>query len=557
MVSEKNRNKSFIKFLVFSLFLTFTIIVLFVVIFSDNSISDDTRVFRNTWSYSVAGNDAKLLNEVKKIEKVDVGDEIRLKNRLIDMDYISTKSIMFQTDQQNVTVLIDNNIVYESTGKPGIRLNVIELRHDYLGKDIEVILSSPYSNYSGKIPEILIGNTKSILSHIVAEASFDVIIAFYCLILTLMSLYGFSIFALNKEIDFYFLHYALLSLTLAFLFPMKQKLYGIIFEPATISYFFYLLQYVQPALISYLIMKLSSKSNRKQYMKLLIIVDLIFFIVAVFTEILGIFELASMYSVYQILIVLNAAIICVISIKDIKVHNDIMSLGLVFSMFSFIFVIADNINFHYCLYNQNLILHKYAILGFVTCYGMLYFSRFMYSIFSAKTVLELNTDLKTIAYSDKLTNLGNRMAFDRKMNKLNRRKSMFDEDELAIIVFDLNKLKYVNDTFGHAIGDQYISLCADCFREVFIDKDNLFRIGGDEFVVILEYVSRDDLRSQIRLLYNTFTSKSHGDLQLSVAYGFEYFNNYLDSDIYETFERADKKMYMFKAKQKKEENFSR
>lgn len=557
MINERNRNKSFIKFLMFSLFLTFMIIIVFVIIFSNNTINDETRIFRNTWTYSIAGNDAKLLKDMRKLESVDVGDEIRLKNRLVDVEYISTKSMIFQTDQQNVTVLIDNNIVYESKDKPGIRLNMIELRHEYLGKDIEVILSSPYANYAGKIPKVLIGNTKSIVSHIVSEASFDIIIAFYCLVLTLMSLYGFSIFALNKEIDFYFLHYALLSLTLAFLFPMKQKLYGVIFEAETVSNCFYLLQYIQPAFISYLVMKLTSKSNRKQYMKLLIIINIVFFASTFFLNLFGIVDLPIMYTMYQILLALNAILIFIISVKDIKINNDIMCLSLVYAIFSFIFVTADNINFHYYIYDQNLILHKFAILGFVTCYGMLYFSRFMYSIFSAKTVLELNTDLKTIAFSDKLTNLGNRMAFDRKMSKLNRRKSMYDEDELAIIVFDLNKLKYVNDTFGHAIGDQYISLCAECFRDIFTDKENLFRIGGDEFVVVVEYTSREELKSMIRQLYRTFSNKSHGDLQLSVAYGFEYFNNYLDKDIYETFERADKKMYMFKAKQKKEEKFTR
>jgi len=122
--------------------------------------------------------------------------------------------------------------------------------------------------------------------------------------------------------------------------------------------------------------------------------------------------------------------------------------------------------------------------------------------------------------------------------------------DIAIIVFDLNRLKSINDNLGHMIGDKYIKLCADCLNKVFVNGEQIFRIGGDEFVVISIHTNINTLQEKIKTLYDTFERYSYGNLQLSVAYGFEFYDSYLDRDLYSTFNRADKKMYMFKSRQK-------
>ncbi|KDR95451.1 diguanylate cyclase (GGDEF) domain-containing protein [Peptoclostridium litorale DSM 5388] len=77
-------------------------------------------------------------------------------------------------------------------------------------------------------------------------------------------------------------------------------------------------------------------------------------------------------------------------------------------------------------------------------------------------------------------------------------------DDHALFFIDLNKFKYINDTFGHAIGDEILIEVANRLIEVF-GREQVYRFGGDEFVVILqptEYDSDDFLDSYVRTLKN-------------------------------------------------------
>ena len=57
--------------------------------------------------------------------------------------------------------------------------------------------------------------------------------------------------------------------------------------------------------------------------------------------------------------------------------------------------------------------------------------------------------------------------------------------EIAFVLFDIDKLKIINDTYGHDCGDQVIAMAAQCILEVFGPLGECYRIGGDEFCVIL------------------------------------------------------------------------
>ena len=91
---------------------------------------------------------------------------------------------------------------------------------------------------------------------------------------------------------------------------------------------------------------------------------------------------------------------------------------------------------------------------------------------------------REMAYTDTMTGLENRGAFTQKMETL----CDWREEPLPIrlFLFDLDYLKQVNDTYGHAEGDCYIIAFADCIRRAFEGAGSVYRIGGDEFAVIME-----------------------------------------------------------------------
>lgn len=85
--------------------------------------------------------------------------------------------------------------------------------------------------------------------------------------------------------------------------------------------------------------------------------------------------------------------------------------------------------------------------------------------------------------TDSLTGLGNRYAFDRLLEEIERDPESFSNAVLVMI--DLNGLKYTNDTYGHKAGDELITYAAKCISETVGSEAECFRIGGDEFTVVL------------------------------------------------------------------------
>ena len=103
------------------------------------------------------------------------------------------------------------------------------------------------------------------------------------------------------------------------------------------------------------------------------------------------------------------------------------------------------------------------------------------------------TELGAMALRDSMTNVGNKTAFTRSISALR------DTDEYGIVLMDVNNLKKINDTYGHEAGDAYIKGCCQVLCDTFAHSP-VFRIGGDEFAVILkgqDFKNRHDLMEQI------------------------------------------------------------
>ncbi len=88
-----------------------------------------------------------------------------------------------------------------------------------------------------------------------------------------------------------------------------------------------------------------------------------------------------------------------------------------------------------------------------------------------------------MAMTDALTGISNRTAFDMRINELQEKLNTERDESYALIMLDLNDLKYINDHHGHAAGDQYLINSCKLVHEVF--SCDIYRIGGDEFALFL------------------------------------------------------------------------
>lgn len=112
---------------------------------------------------------------------------------------------------------------------------------------------------------------------------------------------------------------------------------------------------------------------------------------------------------------------------------------------------------------------------------------------------------------------------------------------LAVIFWDVNNLKYVNDKYGHAAGDGLIQTLSSALYELSADRRKVYRVGGDEFVMIIENPVESEVQSMVESVSAALMEKDEqGDIPISSAVGWA---EGCGADIRKIVDEADAKMY--------------
>ena len=150
---------------------------------------------------------------------------------------------------------------------------------------------------------------------------------------------------------------------------------------------------------------------------------------------------------------------------------------------------------------------------------------------------------------DFLTKVGNVRALSQRKEEL----AAAIEDrtaDFAVGVFDIDRLKMINDRFGHECGDAIIRSAADALRKAFAGHD-VFRIGGDEFAVVFTGVTEKQIELLFQLLDQQIerinVARDPAVPPLSLSKGCSFYDPAADSSFRDVFVRADQRMYAVKA----------
>src|SRR3984885_7201518 len=114
--------------------------------------------------------------------------------------------------------------------------------------------------------------------------------------------------------------------------------------------------------------------------------------------------------------------------------------------------------------------------------------------------------LQVNAATDALTGLHNRRLFDEYFEKEMNRAKRYGQ-QLAVVILDLHKLKEVNDRHGHLQGDQVLQIAAATLRHTLRSSDFAFRIGGDEFAVLLPQTDTEQAVTLCRRVRSQYESE--------------------------------------------------
>ncbi len=146
--------------------------------------------------------------------------------------------------------------------------------------------------------------------------------------------------------------------------------------------------------------------------------------------------------------------------------------------------------------------------------------------------------LLRLSLTDELTRIYNRRCYDEDLDKLNFKDI---SDTFVIFAIDVNGLKKINDTKGHAAGDELIKGAAECLALSIRSSGKVYRTGGDEFMAIVDTEDPESINNDIRKRAKEWWGVYSSDMTLSI--GFASKREFNNASISELERIADSRMY--------------
>lgn len=163
-------------------------------------------------------------------------------------------------------------------------------------------------------------------------------------------------------------------------------------------------------------------------------------------------------------------------------------------------------------------------------------------------ILEYSAYINALAYRDSLTGIKNSTAYTEAIEELNKEINL-GNPSFGVIVADINNLKKTNDTYGHDIGNELIVHSARILTDTF-KTSSVYRIGGDEFVVVLKGKDLERYHALIEKMDTAFSADyiavNDETVPVSIARGVSVFDPLIDRVYTDVFAKADHAMYMNK-----------
>ncbi|MDE5589134.1 MAG: GGDEF domain-containing protein [Acetatifactor sp.] len=470
-----------------------------------------------------------------------------------DGENVADRTLVFSSYHQNVKVRIDGDTVYQMRvdernpfGRtPGCEWNFITIRDEDLGKTVEVELEPVYRSSMDIVPDFLYGSKYDICRDKIMEDLPALFLAAVSVILGLAFVAYILYNRRNTEVD--------RSLMMLGLFSMQVGLWKIadvdaihILFPQSIavSYapYFTLMLVVIP--FNFFIKSLHSSSEKLGWY-LPCFFCLGSAVVQLGLQLLKIADLRETLWLTHLSLFILCAVDVFLIVREIMTRgwSKRLKINVTCIALCFLGLILD-MGVYYI--SRGMTQTALGLLGFTT-YNLVLG---MYSVRDAKALMAIGMQAKKLenkAFHDQLTGLNNRTAFAECIAS-----EEFEPDKCVVVMFDLNNLKYYNDTFGHEVGDKYICESARIINECLLNLGSCYRMGGDEFCALLQGCSLRECEKSVERIEKLAEeyNKTHEDIRIGIACGYEVFDSRIDYDINDTLRRADKMMYEKKFRMK-------
>lgn len=496
-------------------------------------INDGWEVYYNGINYD--------LNDLPK--HIDSAKEISFKKKV---DRVENNSVLaFQTIQSEAYIYADNKLIYEYKSPvkfsktPGNKVHQIELPESQEEHQIEVVIKPVYGTDKFTNPNFIIGHVATVGRHYISKSILSFVLSAILFVLGICVCGAWLVIHRKVKIKEDLLWLGLFAVSISCWLMLETQLVSQVFGNSlfwTWMTFLSLKTSINP-ITKYVETLYGGESKVFYYVRMASSFDIVCSIVL---QLLGIFDFSETLFITHLIFIFG--VVCGVYLGARNLNRNVAKKNLTqFHSYSLIVVCLMVFADIACYYRM-----PSVDSARFTRVGLLLYTVVLggYALLDTISLLknqERTEILSELALIDSMTKLKNRNAFEEMISKMDSATYL----NKGVIIFDLNDLKYFNDTYGHSMGDYYIIVASEIILELFGMYGTIYRVGGDEFCAIVENVSLNKF-IELRKILNDRLESLHGNRfegKMVVAVGYAEFDGELDINLQSTMKRADQDMY--------------
>lgn len=463
-------------------------------------------------------------------------------------------TLLYRSKDVYTSLYIDGKKIYETSvpdsrfynKSPGNLWNEVLLDKSSSGKMLTMRIDIVYDTSAVTVDSFALGDGTNIIRHFVNENLLDIFISILMILMGLMFIIIDIVFqdrAIRMGHGLMFLGiyafllgiWCLLETNVIQLFVSDQRILqfcnNILMITAMLPLFLYL-DY------SYNILK-------KPVTLFLCVCNLIYIYVCIFAQFTGLSDLHNLLGGIQISLVLSVVLFARWSLASIidykKRKQDLVPIILQMCGIGSLML---SVTIEFLNYKQGDLEDRAGVFRIGTLFFILFFG--MSSQIQTRKLIVKGIQynvVKDLAYSDGLTAMGNRTAFRERVDTYigSERK------KIGMVYLDINNLKYVNDNFGHEYGNDLIINAAEVIEKSYGEYGYCYRIGGDEFCVLIEDDEPEVLYEEATKVFKELVKKVNEDenlpYKIEIAQGFSVCSEMTREKLQKNIEIADAFMY--------------
>ncbi len=473
-------------------------------------------------------------------------------------DADKTLFMYLKSSYQNFKITYKDKIIYE---KPlsnqsfiksgGDYIKMVMVPKEYMDKELTISFQPAiHSDYGVLIPYIILGSYSDLALYTCTQDLDILLISAFLVVFSVETFILQIILMFYKKSHARFFLVSLFALVLGIYVAIRiPAIYFLVHNGVFIYILDYILFLILPLSIALFMVSVVKKNDKYKTINKIIEVLLALFILNVIIQIIltffGYMEFMEVQKISQFSVVSVALISVIIpfTIENFE-FKKILSIAMAVLMVLLIVLLG--------VYLTTYRIRYMTILGLVGGLFIVFQSIVVMKIYAKAYNMSYNTKLnKNLAFTDNLTRILNRNAFENDIKNLDK-----NGQNMMLMVIDINNLKQINDTFGHNQGDFIIKSVAQMLININSKFYKLipYRIGGDEFVIIGIDVDLSYVQKAERYLNNQVDSVRKQVTDITLSFGMAYDITSLDEhfNIDEFMMRVDKKMYEDKRLKKRD-----